>query len=91
MKAAVVNSFGVSPSFQDFREPEAGEGEIVVTVDAAALSPIVKSLASGRHYASGTTAGFVPGVDGVGTDADGRRVYFFFRRPLLAPWQRSLL
>jgi NADPH:quinone reductase-like Zn-dependent oxidoreductase len=78
MQAAVVNSFGVPPSFQDFREPEAGDGEAVVTVHAAALSPIVKALASGRHYASGVSAGFVPGVDGVGVDGTGRRVYFLF-------------
>jgi NADPH:quinone reductase-like Zn-dependent oxidoreductase len=78
MKAAVVNSFGVPPSFQDFREPEAGDGEAVVTVHAAVLSPIVKGLASGRHYASGASAGFVPGVDGVGDDEMGRRVYFLF-------------
>lgn len=80
MKAAVVNSFGVPPSFQDFREPEpeAGDGETLVTVRAAALSPIVRGLAAGKHYASGTTAGFVPGVDGVGIDETGRRVYFLF-------------
>lgn len=71
MKAAVVQEFGIAPSYQDFREPEPGEGEAVITVQAAALSPIVKGLAAGTHYASGTAAGFVPGVDGVGTDADG--------------------
>lgn len=81
MKAVVVTAFGMPPSFQDFREPEAGEGETVVTVEAAALSPIVKGLASGRHYASGSAAGFVPGVDGVGIDAEGRRVYFLFPKP----------
>lgn len=78
MKAAVVNSFAAPPSFQDFPEPTAGEGEVVIAVEAAALSPIVKSLASGRHYTSGGTTGFVPGVDGVGTDENGRRVYFLF-------------
>lgn len=78
MKAAVVNAFGIPPSFQDFREPEAGEAQTVVTVEAAAISPIVKLLASGRHYTSGAAAGFVPGVDGIGTDSDGERVYFLF-------------
>lgn len=92
MKAAVVNSFGVPPSFQDFREPEAGDDETVVTVDAAALSPIVKGLASGRHYASGTTAGFVPGVDGVGTAPDGRRLYFLFpKAPFGSMAEKSLV
>ncbi len=81
MKAAVVNSFGVPPSYEDFREPEAGDGEAVVTMHAAALQPIVKRLASGTHYTSGTSAGFVPGIDGVGVDETGRRVYFLFPKP----------
>lgn len=92
MKAAVVNSFGVPPSFQDFREPAAGDGEAVVTVHAAALSPIVKGLASGRHYASGASAGFVPGVDGVGIDGAGRRVYFLFpKAPFGSMAEKSLV
>jgi len=91
MKAAVVNSFSVPPSFEDFRDPEAGPGENVVTVRAAALTPIVRSLASGRHYASGATAGFVPGVDGVGVDASGRRVYFLFpKAPFGSMAEKSL-
>ncbi|WP_437928735.1 zinc-binding alcohol dehydrogenase family protein [Sorangium sp. So ce291] len=92
MKAAVVNSFGVPPSFQDLREPDAGDGEAVVTVRAAALSPIVKGLASGRHYASGASAGFVPGVDGVGIDGTGRRVYFLFpKAPFGSMAEKSLV
>ncbi|AUX38859.1 uncharacterized protein SOCE26_002390 [Sorangium cellulosum] len=92
MKAAVVSSFGVPPSFQDFRAPEAGNGEAVVTVHAAALSPIVKGLASGRHYASGASAGFVPGVDGVGIDGTGRRVYFLFpKAPFGSMAEKSLV
>lgn len=78
MKAAVVNTFGVPPEFSEYREPIAGDGETVVTVTAAPLSPIVKQLASGTHYTSAATAGFVPGVDGVGIDPEGRRVYFLF-------------
>ncbi|WP_182422341.1 zinc-binding alcohol dehydrogenase family protein [Aureimonas sp. ME7] len=80
MKAAVANAFGEAPVYQDFAEPVADSDETVVTVEAAAISPIVRLLASGRHYASGTQAGFAPGVDGVGRDADGRRVYFLFPR-----------
>ncbi|MEV5413722.1 zinc-binding alcohol dehydrogenase family protein [Thermopolyspora sp. NPDC052614] len=81
MKAAVVNSFGVPPAYQDFRDPKPGDGETVVTVHAAALQPIVKRLAAGTHYTSGTSAGFVPGIDGVGVDETGRRVYFLFPKP----------
>src|SRR5262245_1024444 len=91
MKAAVVHTFGVPPSFQEFREPIAGEGESVIRVRAAALSPIVRGLAAGKHYASGTTAGFVPGVDGVGVDESGRRVYFLFpKAPFGSMAEKSL-
>lgn len=92
MKAAVVSAFGITPEIRDFREPEAGAGETVVTVRAAPLSPIVKALAAGKHYASGDTAGFVPGVDGVGTGPDGRRVYFLFpRAPFGSMAEKSLV
>jgi len=91
MKAAVVHAFGEPPQFADFREPEAGDGETVVTVTAAPLSPIVKALAAGRHYTSAKEAGFVPGVDGVGTDPQGRRVYFLFpKAPFGSMGQKSL-
>ena len=78
MKAAIVSALGDAPSYGEFREPEPGDGEIVVTVHAAPLSPIVKSLVAGTHYASGKCGDFVPGVDGVGTDPAGKRVYFLF-------------
>lgn len=78
MKAAIVTEFGKAPAFGEFRDPVAGEGETLIRVQAAPLSPIVKALASGTHYTSGAQAGFVPGVDGVGVDPDGRRVYFLF-------------
>ena len=78
MKAAVVSEFGKPPAYADFREPVAGDGETIVRVHAAPLSPIVRALAAGKHYSSGANAGFVAGVDGVGTDPQGRRVYFLF-------------
>jgi NADPH:quinone reductase-like Zn-dependent oxidoreductase len=91
MKAAIVEAFGAAPVYRDFPEPEAESGETIVSVEAAAVSPIVKLLASGRHYTSGTAAGFAPGVDGVGTDGDGRRVYFLFpRAPFGSMAERSV-
>ncbi|MEY4544367.1 MAG: hypothetical protein RL685_562, partial [Pseudomonadota bacterium] len=91
MKAAIVSMLGRPPSYGDFPEPEPGEGEAVITVHAAPLSPIVKRLVEGRHYTSEGSAGFVPGVDGVGTDPAGRRVYFLFpRAPFGAMAERAL-
>lgn len=78
MKAAVVTEFGKAPEYLDREAPVAGEGETVIRVHAAPLSPIVRMLAAGTHYTSAASAGFVPGIDGVGTDQDGRRVYFLF-------------
>ncbi|QNH22125.1 hypothetical protein HEP73_03056 [Xanthomonas sp. GW] len=81
MQAAIVKEFGAVPVFGSFPEPRAGEGEQVIRVHAAPLSPIVKRLAAGDHYASSKMAGFIPGIDGVGMDAAGNRVYFLFPRP----------
>jgi len=92
MKAAIVTSFGAVPEYGDFQDPASAEGESVVAVTAAPLSPIVKGLAAGRHYASGKTAGFVPGVDGVGVDPTGRRVYFLFpKAPFGSMAQKALV
>src|SRR5580700_7439841 len=76
MKAAIVAETGKPPSYGDFKEPVPGNGEVQVTVTAAALSNVVKSRASGTHYSSSGELPFVVGIDGVGRLADGRRVYF---------------
>ncbi|MGX5024796.1 quinone oxidoreductase family protein [Enterobacter sp. UPMP2060] len=81
MRAAVVSRFDAPPSYDEFPDPVAGEGEIVVRVLAAPLSPIVKYLAAGKHYSGSGEANFVPGIDGVGIAPDGRRVYFLFPKP----------
>lgn len=75
MKAAVVTDFSQPPRYADFREPEAPEGFVPVRMLAVGVHRIVRSLAAGAHYGSGDELPFVPGVDGVGELADGRRVY----------------
>src|SRR5271168_3288994 len=76
MKAAMVVEAGQTPIYGDFKEPIPADGEVRVTVSAAALSNVVKSRASGTHYSSSGKFPFVVGVDGVGRLDDGRRVYF---------------
>lgn len=76
MKAAIVLGAGQAPVYGDFSEPLPSSGESRVTVTAAALSPVVKSRASGAHYSSSGQFPFVVGIDGVGRLDDGRRVYF---------------
>ncbi len=76
MKAAIVMEEGKTPVYGDFQEPVPAMGEVQVAVKAAALSNLVKSRASGKHYSSSGQPPFVVGVDGVGHLDDGRRVYF---------------
>lgn len=80
MKAAVVREAGHAPVFSEFKEPSPENGEVVVRVAMAALSPLTKSRAAGAHYSSREDLPFVPGVDGVGTLDDGRRAYFVLPR-----------
>jgi NADPH2:quinone reductase len=82
MQAAVVNVLGKPPKYQSFSDPVVEQGEALVKVRAAGLHQVVKSIAAGAHYSSGGQLPAVPGVDGVGTLPDGRRVFFgFVRRP----------
>lgn len=85
MKAAVVEVPGQAPKYQSFAEPVAEAGETLIRVRAAGLHPVVKAIASGKHYSAAGAAAkpSVPGVDGVGVLEDGRRVYFGLLRK---PW-----
>jgi NADPH2:quinone reductase len=76
MHAAVVRAFDAPPTYTTFPEPVPETGEVLVTVTAAGLHPIVKSLANGTHYGSTGKLPFVPGVDGVGLLENGTRVLF---------------
>jgi NADPH:quinone reductase-like Zn-dependent oxidoreductase len=76
MKAAVVVALGKTPVYTDFSEPTASPGESKITVTAASLNPLTKGRASGKHYSSSGSFPFVAGVDGVGRNEKGERVYF---------------
>lgn len=76
MHAAVLQVLGKPPRFEEFPEPTPGEGEVLIHVCAAALKPVDKQLARGKHYASPRELPIVCGTDGVGRLDDGTRVYF---------------
>ncbi len=75
MKAAVVRDFDQGPCYDSFELPS-DEGGLVLDVLAAALSPRMRSGASGAHYTSKGVLPLVPGIDGVGRLPNGQRVYF---------------
>ncbi|OYX75781.1 MAG: alcohol dehydrogenase, partial [Bradyrhizobium sp. 35-63-5] len=80
MKAAIIAGPGQGPVYGDLPAPTPGNGECRIAVTAAAISPVVKSRASGRHYSSSGRFPFVVGIDGVGRRDDGSRVYFALPR-----------
>lgn len=80
MKAAIVYESGQLPVYGDFPEPAPAPGENRITVAAAAMSPVVKSRASGRHYSSSGQYPFIVGIDGVGRLDNGTWVYFILPR-----------
>ncbi len=80
LKAAVVVGADSAPRWVTFEDPVPDDDEVIVTVAAAALSPLVRARASGQHYSSTGHISVVPGIDGVGRLDDGRRVYFAFPR-----------
>jgi NADPH:quinone reductase-like Zn-dependent oxidoreductase len=92
MKAAIIHANGQPPVYGDFAEPQAAAGETLVTIAAAAISPIVKSRASGAHYSATNGFPFIVGLDGVGRREDGSRVYFVLpRTPYGSMAERSVV
>lgn len=67
----------VNPRFEEYPDPlSSGPDELVVDVVASALHPRVRSQADGSHYTSTDELPLVPGIDGVGRNADGTLRYF---------------
>ncbi|MGB8065076.1 MAG: zinc-binding alcohol dehydrogenase family protein [Candidatus Sulfotelmatobacter sp.] len=92
MHAAVLHALGKPPRHEQFPEPTAGDGEVIVHVHAASLKPVDKQLASGSHYASPREFPLVCGSDGVGHLSDGQRVFFGgTRAPCGAMAQRTVV
>jgi NADPH:quinone reductase-like Zn-dependent oxidoreductase len=93
MHAAVLHALGKPPLFEEFPDPTPGEGEVLIHVCAAALKPVDKQLAGGKHYASPREFPVVCGADGVGRlDEDGTRIFFGGpRRPYGAMAERTVV
>jgi NADPH:quinone reductase-like Zn-dependent oxidoreductase len=89
MGAAVLYTLGKPPRYEQFPEPTAGDGEVIVQVHAASPKPIDKQLASVSHYASPRDLPHVCGTDGVGHLSDGQRVFFGGARAPTVRWHNS--
>ncbi len=92
MNAAVLHTLGTLPQCEQFPEPIAGDGEVIVDVHGASLKPVDKQMASGAHYASPHELPIICGSDGVGHLSDGQRVFFGgTRAPYGAMAQRTVV
>jgi NADPH:quinone reductase-like Zn-dependent oxidoreductase len=84
MKAAVLHKVGGIPRYEDFPDPVAGEGEVIIAVKAVAVENVDKLIAAGEHYASKKYIAQLPAIpafDGIGTLPDGTLVGFGDPRP----------
>ncbi len=77
MRAAVLSAGG-APACESFDAPVAGEGTVLVKMQAAALARVDLAVTTGRHYIKPPAGRFVLGREGVGLLDDGRRVYCNF-------------
>ncbi|MEV5741872.1 zinc-binding alcohol dehydrogenase family protein [Microbispora rosea] len=84
MKAAVLHEAGGIPRYEDFPDPVAADGEVIIDVKAVAVENVDKAIAAGTHYAGETYIGrfpVIPAFDGVGALPDGTLVGFGGIRP----------
>ncbi|MGW4644068.1 quinone oxidoreductase family protein [Sphaerisporangium sp. NPDC004334] len=79
MKAAVLHEAGGIPRYEDFPDPVAGDGEVIIDVKAVAVENVDKAIAAGTHYAGEKYLGrfpVIPAFDGIGALPDGTLVGF---------------
>lgn len=81
MKAALIDAPGESAHYGDFVEPGNQEGRQIVSLVAAGIHPIVRSLAGGQHYGSNGQWPLVPGVDAVVRSAEGVLAFSGYPQP----------
>lgn len=82
MRAAVIHTPGRSPETREHPDPQPADGQSLVAVTAAAITPLDLLCASGTSYFGVPATPYVPGVAGVGVVSDsgafppGTRVWF---------------
>lgn len=84
MKAAVLHTRDGVPRYEDFPDPVAGEGEVIVEVKAVAVENVDRAVAAGTHFAGRAMMPELPAIpcfDGIGVLPDGTVVGFGNPRP----------
>lgn len=76
MRAALLPACGAAPVVGNRSVPVPADGEILVRVTAASITPLDLLCASGTSYFGVPATPYVPGVQGVGLRDDGTAVWF---------------
>lgn len=79
MHAAVVDEIGGVPHYREIADPVAGDGEVVVSVEAVAVENVDRAIVAGTHFTAGPFIASLPAVpcfDGIGRLPDGTLVGF---------------
>ncbi|MGC1184311.1 MAG: zinc-binding dehydrogenase [Candidatus Dormiibacterota bacterium] len=71
MGAAVVETLGSAPTFQEIPRPTPKADQVLIQIGAAGLNPIDLRIASGTFYGGAPDVPYVPGSEGVGIVVDG--------------------
>lgn len=66
VQAAVIENPGRPPRVVEHEVPEARDGELLIAVSAAPITPLDRLCASGTSYFGSPDVPYVPGVQGVG-------------------------
>ncbi|WP_305788378.1 quinone oxidoreductase family protein [Symbioplanes lichenis] len=74
--AAVLRECGRSPVVEQHPEPRPGDGQVLIRVAAAPITPLDVLCATGTSYFGAPPTPYVPGVQGVGHLPDGTAVWF---------------
>src|SRR5688572_29850446 len=92
MRAAVLHEHGGVPVLEEFRDPAAEPGTVVLELQAAAMNPIDVRVASGQFPLERYDVPYVAGKEGIGRRDDGEAFYFeYSRKPFGAFAQRTLV
>ena len=75
MKAAILNSADSVPVYGDFDPPAPGEGYQLVSLVAAGIHHVTRSVAVGRHYSRDAVFPVIPGLNAVARTAGGELVF----------------
>src|SRR5918997_2597215 len=92
MRAAVLHEHGGVPALEEFRDPSAEPGAVMLELEAAAMNPVDVRVASGQFALERYDVPYVAGKEGVGRGPDGQLAYFeYSRKPFGAFAERTLV